>query len=146
MTEFERRVELALDHIYRLQGRPYDPYKDKAVDDIRDAVLVGMTGKPPHEASERTLSTTSPEEAVASGILSYGDPGAWKCLVKVWHPGEKWFRSTKAMEVPGGVVLQVSTREHSGHVAEAVTFIPNVAVSRSNPPKLLATRKTAGTK
>lgn len=140
MTEYERRVELSIDHIFRLQGRSYEPLKDKAIDDIRDAVLIGMTGKSPHDAvADRTLSTTSGEEAVASGICSYGDPGTWVCLVKVWHPEEKWFRSTKALEVPGGVVLQVSTREHSGHVAEALTFIPDVEIAHSShTPKLVA--------
>lgn len=72
MTEYERRVELSIDHIFRLQGRPYEPHQSKAVDDIRDAVLIGMTGKSPHDAvADRTLSTTSGEEAVASGICSY---------------------------------------------------------------------------
>lgn len=77
----------------------------------------------------KTLSNTKVSEAKdnVSDIQFYGDGDTFKCLAKAWSTNEGWMKSTKAMNVPGGVVVQVSTQQW-GIVAEAVTFVPNVEV------------------
>lgn len=45
---------------------------------------------------------------------------------------EGWMKSTKACQVPGGVIVQVTTQQMnldgSWAVAEALTYVPNVAI------------------
>lgn len=61
-----------------------------------------------------------------------GDPGAWKLLGKASSVAQGWMRSTKAMEVPGGALVQVSTL-HAGNVAEALAFVPGVRLTEQGP-------------
>ncbi len=60
----------------------------------------------------------------------FGNPDHFQLLFKA--KGGTWSNSTKAMETPKGCIVQV-TNEHlqadgSWRAAEAVTFVPNVAV------------------
>lgn len=75
--------------------------------------------------SERSMNNTNTADAraAASDIKVVGNPDAWKLVCKASSQAQGWMRSTKAMDVPGGCVLQVSTQV-GGAVAEAVTFIP----------------------
>lgn len=79
--------------------------------------------------SEKTLSNTKASEAKENvrDIQFYGDGDLFKCLSKAWSEEEKWMKSTKAMNVPTGVVIQVSTQQ-GDNVAEALTFVPGVEV------------------
>ena len=65
-----------------------------------------------------------------------GNPGAWVLLGKA-HTNEAgkgygWMKSTKAMQVPGGVLVQATTEHRlDGAVtacAEALTFVPGAAL------------------
>lgn len=67
---------------------------------------------------------------VKGSIKVYGNPDRFKLLVKA--KGDNWSNSTKAMEVPGGCIVQ-TTNEHrmadgSWTAAESLTFVPNVIV------------------
>lgn len=79
---------------------------------------------------DKTMSNTNPAQAKAAGVTVFGDPDLWKCVGKAFNEAEGWMKSTKVMDVPGGVVMQVSTqqRNNSGSysIAEAVTFVPGV--------------------
>ena len=59
-----------------------------------------------------------------------GDPDQFKLLFKV--TGERWKKSTKAMQVEGGCLVQVTTEQlnpdGSLSAAEAVAFIPGVGI------------------
>jgi hypothetical protein len=62
-------------------------------------------------------------------VLVFGRPDRFKLLFKA--SGPNWTRSTKAMEVPGGCLVQVSTSlitsvGESG--AEAVSYIPGAVI------------------
>jgi len=55
-----------------------------------------------------------------------------KLIQKASSQAEGWMKSTKAMKVQGGVVLQVTTQQRnpdgSYAIAEAVTFIPGASI------------------
>lgn len=77
----------------------------------------------------KTLHNTTASQAKDNvrDIEFWGDGDAWKLLGKAWSKTEGWMKSTKAMEVPGGVALQVSTQQ-GDNVAEAVTYVPGVKI------------------
>lgn len=60
----------------------------------------------------------------------FGNPDQLKLLFKVQGPG--WKKSTKAMELPNGCVIQVTTERQSNDGdwanAEAMVFVPDVAL------------------
>ena len=65
-----------------------------------------------------------------------GATDAWKLLSKASSEAEGWMKSTKAMEVPHGALVQVTTQQRNidgtYSVAEAVTFVPGVIVETIN--------------
>lgn len=84
--------------------------------------------------STKTLhnSDASPASKNVSDLKVYGNPDCWKLITKASSQGEGWMKSTKAMEVPGGVVIQVTTQQlnldGTYSLAEALTFVPNAWV------------------
>jgi hypothetical protein len=76
------------------------------------------------------------EEAKVQGQLHgesiqvYGDPDQLKLLFKV--KGERWKKSTKALELPEGCLVQVTTERQgldgSWTTAEALEYVPGVRV------------------
>lgn len=65
-------------------------------------------------------------------VVFFGDGDTWKLICKASSDEQGWMKSTKAMEVPGGCLIQVTTqqrnRDYSYAVAEAVTFVPGVEI------------------
>lgn len=63
-------------------------------------------------------------------VETFGNPDRLTLLFKA--KGNTWVRSTKAMEVPGGCVLQFSTKfltpDGAWNVAEASTYVPGVII------------------
>ncbi len=65
-----------------------------------------------------------------------GPPYLWKLLGKTWDSDTGFMRSTKAMEVPGGVVIQTSTIQRnvtagvSYEVCDALVFVPGAAIGQ----------------
>ena len=61
-----------------------------------------------------------------------GNGDMFRLLCKASSEAEGWMKSTKAMQVSGGCVVQVTTQQRnpdgSYAVAEAVTFVPGVHV------------------
>lgn len=84
----------------------------------------------------------------ASSLTTFGNADRFQLLFKVASPD--FVRSTKAMQVEGGCILQVSTRERAPSggwaVAEAVTFVPNVRIIEDLDPtgKLVGRHLEAG--
>lgn len=97
-----------------------------------------QTGDPRYEAikseAQRTLDNASIADAQekVSDIKVIGNGDAWQLLCKASSYKEGWMKSTKAMEVPSGCLVQVTTREFGEEgqvaVAEAVTFVPGMCV------------------
>lgn len=73
-------------------------------------------------------STISGAKENVKDIKAVGDIDQFKLLYKVSSEEEGWMKSTKAMLVPNGVVIQVTTQQRnpdgSYAVAEALTFVP----------------------
>jgi len=78
----------------------------------------------------KTLGNTKASQAKDNvrDIQFYGDGDTFKCISKAWSKKEGWMKSTKAMNVPGGIVVQVSTQQ-GDNVAEAVCYVPGAQVS-----------------
>lgn len=77
--------------------------------------------------TEKTISNTSASETAKNvkDVKFFGNGDAWKLICKAWSEEEGWMKSTKAMELPGGCLVQVSTQQDD-IVAEALTFVPGV--------------------
>ncbi len=60
-------------------------------------------------------------------IVTFGNGDMFKLLCKASSKNESWMKSTKAMEVSGGCVVQVTTQQGM-HIAEALTFVPGVKI------------------
>lgn len=62
-----------------------------------------------------------------------GNGDAWRLLCKASSQEEGWMKSTKAMSVTGGVVVQVTTQKRnldgSYVIAEAVTYVPGTMIA-----------------
>lgn len=62
----------------------------------------------------------------------FGNSNMWKLLCKASSKKEGWMKSTKGLNIPGaGVVIQVSTQQ-GDHIAEALTFLPEVSLVPDN--------------
>jgi hypothetical protein len=65
-------------------------------------------------------------------IKVVGNGDMFRLLCKASSDNEGWMKSTKAMEVPGGCVVQVTTQQRNDDgsyaVAEALSFVPNVVI------------------
>lgn len=66
-------------------------------------------------------------------IRVVGNGDTFRLLAKASSEAEGWMKSTKAMQVPGGCVVQVTTQQRnpdgSYAVAEALTFVPGVVIA-----------------
>lgn len=66
-------------------------------------------------------------------IKVVGNGDSFRLLCKASSQSEGWMKSSKAMEVPGGCVVQVTTQQKNSDgsyaVAEALTFVPGVKLS-----------------
>jgi hypothetical protein len=65
-------------------------------------------------------------------IVIYGNGDMFQLLCKAYSQSEGWMKSTKALQVVGGCIVQVTThqRNHDGtnSVAEALTYVPGVKI------------------
>ena len=68
-------------------------------------------------------------------IVFWGDGDTFKLISKASSEAEGWMKSTKAMQLPTGCVIQVTTQQ-GDNVAEALTFVPGA--------KLFETKDTSG--
>ncbi len=81
-------------------------------------------------------STVSGARKNVKDIKVVGNGDMFRLLCKASSEKEGWMKSTKAMEVSGGCVVQVTTQQRnpdgSYAVAEALTFVPNVELKNDN--------------
>ena len=83
----------------------------------------------------KTLSNVDIASTVANvpDIKVIGDGNMFHLLCKALSVREGWMKSTKAMEVSGGCVVQVTTQQRnpdgSYAIAEAITFVPGVKIA-----------------
>lgn len=65
-------------------------------------------------------------------IKIFGDGDLWVLICKASSESEGWMKSTKAMEITDGCIIQVTTQQRnldgSYSIAEAVCFVPNANI------------------
>lgn len=66
-------------------------------------------------------------------IVVFGDGDMFQLLCKASSESEGWMKSTKACQVVGGCIVQVTTQQRnqdgSYAVAEALTYVPGVRIT-----------------
>lgn len=83
---------------------------------------------------EKTLhnSDVSGAKQNVPDIKVVGNGDMFQLLCKVSSESEGWMKSTKAMDIGNGCVVQVTTQQRnpdgSYAIAEAVCFVPDVAI------------------
>lgn len=85
--------------------------------------------------TDKTLTNSDASGARVNvpDIQIVGDGDMWQLLCKASSQKEGWMKSTKAMQVPGGCVIQVTTQQRTREngtwaLAEAVCFVPGVVI------------------
>lgn len=83
--------------------------------------------------TQKTLnnSDTKGAKTKVTDLETVGNCDMWKLLCKASSASEGWMKSTKAMEFGNGCLVQVTTQQ-GDHVAEAITFVPNVYISKDD--------------
>jgi hypothetical protein len=103
----------------------------------QESVKVAGQGKPDPrkepqiEGKDFGISNTKAAKENINDLVLYGDNNLWTLLSKASSQSGRWMKSTKAMQVPYGVIIQVTTQQ-GDHVAEALQYVPGVVV-RKNP-------------
>lgn len=75
------------------------------------------------EAKTLNVTDTADAKTKISDIEVTGNPDAWQLICKASSKSQGWMKSTKAMTLENGLLVQVSTQTREG-VAEALTFVP----------------------
>jgi len=89
---------------------------------------------------EKTLVNTDTNSARKNvkDIVFWGNGDTFKLISKASSVAEGWMKSTKALELSHGVVLQVTTQQKnpdgSYAIAEAVTWIPGAEIKTNFDP------------
>ena len=82
---------------------------------------------------DKTLTNTNVDQAKANVIEVFGNGDMFRTLCKASSASQGWMKSTKAMEVVGGCVVQVTTQQKNidgtYSVAEALTYVPGVCIA-----------------
>lgn len=83
--------------------------------------------------TDKTLNNTNMKdlEKNVPDVQIHGNPDAWLCICKASSKEQGWMKSTKAMQMRHGVLVQVSTQQ-GDHVAEALTYVPNANIDMKN--------------
>jgi hypothetical protein len=78
---------------------------------------------------EKTLhnSDVSGTKVNVPDVKVVGNGDMFRLLCKASSKAEGWMKSCKAMQVPGGCVVQVTTQQ-GDNVAEALCFVPGVVI------------------
>jgi hypothetical protein len=67
-----------------------------------------------------------------SDVVFFGNGDLFVLMAKASSESQGWMKSTKACELPGGCLVQVTTQQRnpdgSYAVAEAVAFVPGVRI------------------
>lgn len=87
---------------------------------------------------EKVLNVENENDVIqkVSDVQVVGNTDLFQLICKASSKEQGWMKSTKAMEVVGGCVVQVSTQQFN-HVAEAVCFVPNVRIMENEKGKYL---------
>lgn len=120
-------VLIAFGFFALLWVKPYTFYPPGEFSEVDVEKYVGAFTQTRFTKTIKKTSDLPPDE-----VKIVGNPDQFKLLFKAVAPN--WMKSTKAMEVEGGCVLQVTTEHRNGEggatAAEAVVFVPDVYVEK----------------
>ena len=93
--------------------------------DLRPTLSYELYEKASCCSSKKSLCNTTADQAKDNvlDIKFWGDGDVFKLISKASSKTQGWMKSTKAMQVPNGCVVQVTTQQ-GDHIAEALTFVP----------------------
>lgn len=78
------------------------------------------------------ITSTPDAKAKISDIKVFGNPDLFQLIAKASSEEQGWMKITKAMQVPTGCVVQVTTQQRNADltysIAEALTFVPEVSI------------------
>lgn len=83
---------------------------------------------------EKTLHNSNLKEVKENvdDVVIVGDGDMFQLLCKASSQNQGWMKSTKACQVSGGCIVQVTTQQRNPDgsyvIAEAITFVPNVQI------------------
>lgn len=97
-----------------------------------------MSGQPQFRGYRRGFrpqqpAPKAPTEPKAKAV-TLGNPELWTPLQIVKDPNTGWTKTTRAMNAPGGVLVNTCTRG-PGFATEALVFVPHVQVQRRRDAK-----------
>lgn len=120
-------VLIAFGFFALLWFKPYTFYPPGEFTDVDVEKYVGAFTQTRFTQTISKTSDLSPDE-----VKVIGNPDQFKLLFKA--VGSNWMKSTKAMEVEKGCVLQVTTEHRSDDgsatAAEAVVFVPDTYIEK----------------
>lgn len=110
-----------------------DAVKDEFVVPEVDLKQAKSTAKPKAEVKtfEKTIDVVDAKSLAekVSDVSVYSNCSSdWITLHKVSSKSEGWFKSTKALDLKTGVLIQVTTQQGQ-NVAEALQFCPGVKIA-----------------
>ena len=79
-------------------------------------------------APKPVVKVPAPKAPAALKIT--GNPNLWQTLQKVTDPTTGWTKTTRAMSVPGGVLINTCSRKTGAPIAaEALVLVPGCSLS-----------------
>lgn len=85
----------------------------------------------PAPARQPSLAPTPTAPKPKPPLEVAGDPHLWQTLQQVKDPASGWTKTTRAMQVPGGVLINTCSRKIGSTVAaEALCLCPNTRLVR----------------
>lgn len=79
-----------------------------------------------------------------SDLKIFGNPDTWELICKASSQDQGWMKSTKAMNVGHGVVIQVSTQQRnpdgSYAIAESTVFVPGATIEGDTDSREIVTK------
>lgn len=96
-------------------------------DETKDLKELGK--KKAKKKETKTLDVVNVKDAKekVNDIEVFGNGDAWQLICKASSASQGWMKSTKAMELHNGCLVQVTTQQ-GDQVSEALQFVPNVII------------------
>lgn len=87
------------------------------------------------DSSKKSAATR--KKNLADRVVTFGDPDSFQLICKA--QSKSWMKSTKAMDIGGGCLVQVSTQTRNKDggfaIAEALTYVPSVSIVEQTDAK-----------
>jgi hypothetical protein len=137
----ERACEFSFEELSRVEGLLEEVKKERdylkaeryrLLDEVQG--LKRQAPDQPDPQVVKTLDITDISEArkAIADLKVVGNGDMWRLLSKASSETQGWMKSTKALQVRNGCLVQVTTQQRnpdgSYAIAEALTFVPVVAI------------------